>query len=401
MTYTYNAVNRLTNAGYAYDAAGRMTGDGTNTYTWDRADRLLSVGNTSTRYNGNGQRVEQTVSGTTTRYLLDVLNPLWQTLAATTGASTTRYLHGTTGLARQQDTAGAWLWTVQDALGSIRSMVSSANAPVDIRQYAPYGEPTQLGGTAATVYGFTGEPTDTSGLVYLRARYMRPGIAAFLSLDPVVEGNRYGYVGGNPVMWTDPSGRVACMDPYGDCRTRQRPKPPKQISRGKTGGISLSDRVRGTNVPNPSGVKRDTCDCAAMAYMDLVVHCTIACCQKPENAHFLPCREMADTGRSSTPPGSPTADPDPIIETIVPSVVGKGSGCATIRRITLIEPVANCAIGDNTVVGLAQVRNCNASCSRCNDWEKLPRREVRFQCEKDETGTWKVIDCNSNRFACN
>jgi RHS repeat-associated protein len=136
-----------------------------------------------------------------------VLTPLWQTLATTTGASTTRYLHGSTGLARQQDTAGVWTWAVQDALGSIRSMVSSANAPLDIRQYAPYGEPTQLGGAPATVYGFTGEPTDASGLVYLRARYMRPGIAAFLSLDPVVEGNRYGYANANPVMWTDPSGR--------------------------------------------------------------------------------------------------------------------------------------------------------------------------------------------------
>jgi len=44
--------------------------------------------------------------------------------------------------------------------------------------------------------------------VYLRARYYVPGLGVFPSLDPVEEGNRYGYVGGNVVNRVDPSGMV-------------------------------------------------------------------------------------------------------------------------------------------------------------------------------------------------
>ena len=42
--------------------------------------------------------------------------------------------------------------------------------------------------------------------MYLRARYYVPGLGVFPSLDPVEEGNRYGYVGGDVVNRVDPSG---------------------------------------------------------------------------------------------------------------------------------------------------------------------------------------------------
>ncbi|MCO6445950.1 MAG: hypothetical protein J5J04_17905 [Anaerolineae bacterium] len=35
-----------------------------------------------------------------------------------------------------------------------------------------------------TAYGFTGELTDGNGLVYLRARYLAPGLGTFASRDP-------------------------------------------------------------------------------------------------------------------------------------------------------------------------------------------------------------------------
>ncbi len=65
---------------------------------------------------------------------------------------------------------------------------------------------------------FTGEMTDDpTGLIYLRARYYHPASGTFLTQDPVmgvVGGpastfNPYLYVRGNPVNWTDPSGRIA------------------------------------------------------------------------------------------------------------------------------------------------------------------------------------------------
>ncbi|MBE2193936.1 MAG: hypothetical protein IAE83_07155 [Anaerolinea sp.] len=48
--------------------------------------------------------------------------------------------------------------------------------------------------------------TDSNGLVYLRARYYVPELRVFPSLDPVEEGNRHGYVGGDVANRVDPSG---------------------------------------------------------------------------------------------------------------------------------------------------------------------------------------------------
>jgi RHS repeat-associated protein len=56
------------------------------------------------------------------------------------------------------------------------------------------------------VFGFTGEPSDANGLVYLRARYYNPTIGQFPSLDPIEVPNRYRYADANPVNRTDPSG---------------------------------------------------------------------------------------------------------------------------------------------------------------------------------------------------
>ena len=39
-----------------------MSSDGVNSYTWDRANRLLSMGGASYQYDGEGRRVQQTVS---------------------------------------------------------------------------------------------------------------------------------------------------------------------------------------------------------------------------------------------------------------------------------------------------------------------------------------------------
>jgi len=102
---------------------------------------------------------------------------------------------------------------VQDGLGSVRSVVNSGPTAQATAFYAPYGEPIDYGVANLTPFGFTGEPTDANGLVYLRARYYIPALGVFPSLDPL-EGemtramslNRYGYVEGNVVNATDPAG---------------------------------------------------------------------------------------------------------------------------------------------------------------------------------------------------
>ncbi len=221
-TYTYDAANRISSAGFAYNDAGQMTADGTLSYSWDRAGRLLGAGDSSYAYNGLGQRVQQTVSGVVTDYLLDVQPGLAKVIAATTGANTERFVHER-GLLSQQDSAGDWQWMVADGLGSVRGVVDGAGFdPAYSVHYAPYGQSWGEQGTEQTPFGFTGEPTDDNGLVHLRARYYNPALGAFPALDPVegvlqqaISLNRYAYVAGNVVNRVDPSGMILERVPDG------------------------------------------------------------------------------------------------------------------------------------------------------------------------------------------
>ena len=62
--------NQVTGSGFSYDANGNMTGDGSNTLTYDAANRLIASSNGTTSggyvYDGNGIRVEKCVPNCTT-----------------------------------------------------------------------------------------------------------------------------------------------------------------------------------------------------------------------------------------------------------------------------------------------------------------------------------------------
>jgi RHS repeat-associated protein len=90
----------------------------------------------------------------------------------------------------------------------IRTVTDADGALLESRLYTPYGEPLSSTGTPQTIFGFTGEPTDANGLVYLRARYYNPALGVFPTLDPMEDGNRYAWVGGNVVNRVDPSGMI-------------------------------------------------------------------------------------------------------------------------------------------------------------------------------------------------
>ena len=203
-------------------ASVRLGADGVSTFNWDAESRLLGSSNATTAisytYNGLGQRVaqfvQQTVNGMTgtspTQYVIDTQPCLWQVLQATLGGtSTTSYVHGPMGL-HEQYGSGATTpqWMVQDGLGSIRSVLDNSINPLESRAYLPYGEVIQTSGSTQTMFGFTGEPTDANGLVYLRARYLNPALSQFLSLDPMETPNRFQYASANPINFTDPSGLV-------------------------------------------------------------------------------------------------------------------------------------------------------------------------------------------------
>lgn len=80
------------------------------------------------------------------------------------------------------------------------------------RSYAPFGD-VLSGERVGTAYGYTGEWTDATGLVYLRARYYAPWQGRFITRDPWSgEVTRPGslhkwvYVENNPINAVDPQG---------------------------------------------------------------------------------------------------------------------------------------------------------------------------------------------------
>jgi RHS repeat-associated protein len=103
-------------------------------------------------------------------------------------------------------------------LGSVRQIVDANGNVTLAKSYEPYGSVLNSSGTASSMYGFTGEQTDSqTGLLFLRARYMQPTLGIFTSRDPwsgdvmqPITLNGHIYVNQNPILLTDPSGKLPC-----------------------------------------------------------------------------------------------------------------------------------------------------------------------------------------------
>ena len=98
-TYIYDAANRLASANdtmYNWDNNGNLVSDGSSTYSYNAANRLIQLmqgGSTySFAYNGQGDRLSQTVNNVTTRYTLDLNAGLTQVLSD--GSYTYLYANG-------------------------------------------------------------------------------------------------------------------------------------------------------------------------------------------------------------------------------------------------------------------------------------------------------------------
>ena len=213
--YTYDAANRLASVDgipYTWDDNGNLLSDGLNTYAYDYANRLLSVSRGaqtvgSYQYNGKGDRIRQTVNGVTTNYTLDLNTGLTQVL--TDGTNTYQYGNGRI----LQDSAAGKAYFLGDALGSVRQLADAGGNVTLSRSYTPFGEVLSSAGGGASVYGYTGEATDNTGMIYLRARYYAPGQGRFMSRDTwagdenmPMSYNAWLYTYANPINYVDPTG---------------------------------------------------------------------------------------------------------------------------------------------------------------------------------------------------
>lgn len=89
---TYDAANRLTswNGGsLAYDEAGNLTQDGSQTYSWNARGQLTatSAGSSTLSYDSFGRRFSSAISGTIRSYVYDGWNPVQEKDGRSSGSA--------------------------------------------------------------------------------------------------------------------------------------------------------------------------------------------------------------------------------------------------------------------------------------------------------------------------
>ncbi|MCC6141994.1 MAG: hypothetical protein IT389_15420 [Nitrospira sp.] len=223
---TYNANNQQIAFGantLGYDFNGNLTSvtdsSGTATYTWNARNQLTGMSATgfsaSFTYDPFGRRTGKTINGTTTNFVYDGLNPVQEKNGATITANLLAGLGLDEFFTRTDGVGSRALLT--DALGSTVALGDSTGTLQTQYTYEPFGYVTTSGAASTSSYKYTSREDDGTGLYYYRARYYHPRLQRFISEDPIGFGggdaNLYGYVGGNPLTWRDPTGYFAMALP--------------------------------------------------------------------------------------------------------------------------------------------------------------------------------------------
>jgi RHS repeat-associated protein len=222
-SFFYDANDRLTTD--QYDNNGNTTSSAGILNRYDFENRMITHGAVTIVYDGDGNRVSETVGGTTTKYLVDDHNPtgLPQVLDEIVSGSVTRtYAYGLQRISENQLVGSTWTPSFYgyDGHGNVRFLSNTAVAVTDTYQYDAFGMPIASSGTTANNYLYSGEQYDSNaGWYQLRQRWYGQAVGRFTTRDPV-EGtvcsplsfNPYIYANDDPVNHLDPSGQQAIAE---------------------------------------------------------------------------------------------------------------------------------------------------------------------------------------------
>ncbi|SHF14153.1 RHS repeat-associated core domain-containing protein [Seinonella peptonophila] len=222
-TYTYNDVNELTSVGgttYTHDLNGNLTSDGSYSYVYDTEDRLIAVKQgvntiTSYTYRADGMRkTKTTAAGTITFHYDENKNVIYETNAS--NAIIASYTWN--GIHPVSMTRGGTTYYYQlNGHGDVVALTTGTGTVAATYTYDAFGNIISETGTVENPYRYAGYCYDKEiGLYYLQARYYKPDIGRFLTLDPdpgdeddSLTQNGYIYGDNNPVMKVDPDGNTS------------------------------------------------------------------------------------------------------------------------------------------------------------------------------------------------
>jgi RHS repeat-associated protein len=214
-TYTYDPDDRLNSD--TYDANGSTIASNGKTYTYDFENHLTSQtpGQVTITYDGDGNRVSETVAGIITQYLVDDRNLTGYSQVLeelSTGAVQRAYTYGLNRISQTQSTGTTFYG--YDGHGSVGMLTDATGTVTDRYDYDAFGNILKHAGTTSNVYLYSGEQNDPSlSLYYLRARYFSQAIGRFWTMDNIegdpdspISQHKYTYTGDEPVLRLDPSG---------------------------------------------------------------------------------------------------------------------------------------------------------------------------------------------------
>ena len=239
--YVYNALNQLVSDSettYEYDLNGnliRVIGSAQSAlYEYNAENKLIKatvqngvlVTEESYTYDYQGNRTSKTThrSDGVTEYVkyLNDNSSLTNVLAEIDSDGNALALYTVGADLVSQERSGRTSIYLYDGHGSVVGLSNESGVVTDTYCYDAFGNLLKSTGSTDNNYRYCGEQFDEStGLYYLRARYMDTLTGRFISQDSYageisdpVSLHKYLYANANPVMYSDPSGYSVENDAY-------------------------------------------------------------------------------------------------------------------------------------------------------------------------------------------
>ena len=225
VTYTYGDANwrdKLTavnGSTIRYDAIGNPLSDGTWTYTWQNGRQLQKMQKSGVTaefvYNADGLRVQKTVNGVVTDYVLHGKNVVHMKR----GNDELHFFYDAQNRPAVVVYNGVPYAYVKSLQGDIVAILDESGNTVVSYGYDAWGAPLWCTGELAETLGkvqpfrYRGYVFDEeTGLYYLRSRYYNPGWGRFANADALIGAgkllshNLFAYCSNCSVCYTDASG---------------------------------------------------------------------------------------------------------------------------------------------------------------------------------------------------